>query len=75
MRVPGWLVAFAAVFSTVGMGVLDAVWSERRRRRRVKAAVEKAVAQNIDRLVPEQRESPDPVWWEFVPRQRDGGDR
>ncbi len=72
MRVPGWLVPCAAVFSTVGMGVLDALLSERRRKRRVNAAEEKAVAANIDRLVPEQRGASDPVWWEFVPKQRDG---
>ncbi len=71
MRVPGWLVAFAAVFSTVGMGVIDTLLIARRRRR-VREAVERETARHVPDLVPEQRESPDPVWWEFVPRQRDG---
>lgn len=42
-------------------------------RRRVRLAVERETARRIGGLVPGQRSSADPVWWEFVPAPRDPG--
>ena len=68
----GWLVAFAAVFPVVGMGVVDALLVERRRRR-VHAAVQRETARHVRELVPEQRQpTPRQGWWDFIPTQRDG---
>jgi hypothetical protein len=75
VRVPGWLVAVAAVWSTVGMGVLDTLLPLRPKRRRVREVWEQETARHVPDLVPEQR-TPEQPWWEFVPRQRgDNHDR
>lgn len=71
------------LFALVGLLVCQALdvglwaadwWRVRQGRRRVHAALERETARHIGNLVPDQREPSDPVWWEFVPTQRNGDD-
>ena len=73
MKARDALVSVFSIVTLVACTVVDELqrW---RGRRRVRAAIARETARHIDLLVPRQRQSPDPVWWEFV-HQQDGGDR
>jgi hypothetical protein len=78
-RVLAWLVPAATAAGFVLCWLLDLVprvadwWRIRRGRPRVHAVIEDETRRHIGDLVPGQRRSSDPVWWEFVPQQQ-GGD-
>ncbi|GGN39810.1 hypothetical protein FHR83_006635 [Actinoplanes campanulatus] len=72
----GYVIAFGLVaVPAAGIAAVFVLHDQialRRGRRLVRQVLEQETARHIGDLVPEQRQSPDPVWWEFVPQQQDG---